>query len=275
MPWEGLLTGFTPRFPSWSTGGLDPSEHGKKQGLPRKVLAAKILRVHDRGSGPVGNKRWDSKNSHPSKTPSQGRSSTTFPSSSGNTYREYKAPFSDGHSITSENAAHAAQQLRNELMSLTSAPSGSDEKTVKIENHAWREIVEAAKTLDKKFIDVAKDGSNYFFSNDAINEINTALANIRKHATHLNIDEKELIAAARDDDETKLKNILCREGPIDHQLKSESRVDGWVDMITSYFDGANCAPDKRKRSSKRYDKESNVSTPSIIQSFEGRLLGQF
>lgn len=159
-------------------------------------------------------------------------------------------------------------------MSLASALSDSDEKTVKIENHAWREIVQAAETLDKKFIDVATDGSNYFFSNNAINEINTALANIRKHATHLNIDEKELIAAARDDDETKLQNILCRECPFNHDLKSESQVDGWVGMITSYFHGANCAPGREKRPSKGYDKESFIGTASI-RTFEGRLLGQF
>lgn len=298
MTWEGLWKGFPQRFTSWSTGEKYPSpqisesppitiaetsEHGKK--------AAKILRVHARGrtqhydrslpvsSCLVGHKRRDSKNSHPSKNPTPGRSSPTFPSSSGNTHRESKSPFSDGHSITSENAAHAAKQLRNELMSLTlmsltSAPSGSDEKTVKIENHAWREIVEAAETLDKKFIDVAQDGSNYFFSNNAINEINSALANIRKHASQLNIDEKELIAAARDDDETKLKNILCRESPISPQLKNESQVDGWVEMITSYFDGANCTPDKGNRPYKRYNKESNAGAASV-KTFEGRLLGKF
>jgi hypothetical protein len=301
MSWEGLWTGFPARFTAWSSGEKYPSphiseslpitiaetsEHGKKQGLPRKVLAAKILRVHDRGhmqyddrllpvvSCPVGHKRRDSKNYHPSKNPTPGRSSPSFPSSSGYTQRRSKASFSDGHSITSENAVHTAKQLRNELMSLTSAPSGSDEKTVKIENHAWREIVEAAETLDKKFIDVAKDGSNYFFSNGAINEINAALAKIRKHASHLNIDEKELIAAARDDDETKLKTILCRDGRINDRLESESQADGWVGMIKSYFDGTNCAPDKGKRPSKRYDEKSSVVTASI-QTYEGRRLGQF
>jgi hypothetical protein len=302
MSWKGLWTGFPPRFTPRSTGENDPtpqfsesppraiaetSEHGKKQSLPRKVLAPKFLRVHDRGhtqcndwslpglSCPVGHKRRDSKNFHPSKNPTPSRSSPTFPSSrGGDTHRESKAPFSDGHSITSENAVYAAEQLRNELMSLTSAPSDSDEKTVKIENHAWREIVQAAETLDKKFIDVAKDGSNYLFSDNAINEINTALAIIRKHANHLNMDEKELIAAARDDDETKLQNILCRESPINHKLKSESQVDGWVDMITSYFDTANCVPGTRKRLSTRYDKDSFTGNASI-KTFEGRLLGQF
>lgn len=141
---------------------------------------------------------------------------------------EHRGSLSSFRDLCSEKRESSNENIRMEIMGQQDE-NNALENTLAIEEKPWQEIVQATETLNTGFIDITEGGVGFHnIPKEAVGDIKSALAKIKHYAERFQVDEKELVAAVRDDDETSVANpVFAANEP--------GAGDSWMDLVGFYF----------------------------------------
>jgi hypothetical protein len=129
----------------------------------------------------------------------------------------------------------------------TSQISGPSINSRSVENEAWQEILDAKDTMATKFEQHQSeigDDDNRSISDETLQEVNDAISKFREHAARLGVNERELMAAIRDDGSVQslMRNDSATTATIESTkpkkgLMSEmgNVTDQFIEMFEVYF----------------------------------------
>jgi hypothetical protein len=129
----------------------------------------------------------------------------------------------------------------------TSQISGPSINSHSVKNETWQEILDATDTMASKFEQHQSeigDDDNRSISDETLQEVNDAIDKFREHAARLGVNERELMAAIRDDGSVQsiIRNDSATTATIDSRkskkgLMSEmgNVTDRFIEMFEVYF----------------------------------------
>ena len=123
----------------------------------------------------------------------------------------------------------------------TSQISGPSINSRSVENEAWQEILDATDTMATKFeqhqSEIGED-DNRSISDETLQEVNDAISKFREHAARLGVNERELMAAIRDDGSVQslTRNDSVTTATIDSP-KSKKGLMSEMGNVTDQFIG--------------------------------------